>query len=397
MEGARHGPHICRWDVARHHAEVVRRTTGRPTQGPGASRRSRGRHRGQGRARRCSRGQRSRPRREGRPESTQGKGPGCAPRHRPPWEGEARGRPAPERGRGRAPRTRRGLRLAPAGKPCTAHEVAGSRTTHCQVRDRRTAPTPVTRTHTWRNPEQGSARRRRARCGAGAGLPLRGTGPPRESHREDGGPRPPGAPPPHRRSRLRVEAVRDPRPAAPADRPTGAGAALHPRHRLLHRGRLRCHDRRGEREGLPAERHRGVRRRHRLRPQDSERRSTAERRGADEAVADASPERGVRHRHHRAQPWRLGDPSVRRGGATRRQLAGDRRHRRLRGGHERGYPPGRPRAVGRPGRPLHQPRGRECEWTLAASRGCSRCGSRGRSDEGDRGLGEVPRVVRRRR
>ena len=111
--------------------------------------------------------------------------------------------------------------------------------------------------------------------------------------------------------------LRDPRRAAPADRPARPGAAVHPRHLLLDRRRLRRAGRGGERPGLPAHGALGVRRRHRLRPQDPQRRPQAERRGPAEAAADPPARGRARLRHRHAQPRRTDHALLRRAGAAR--------------------------------------------------------------------------------
>ena len=62
-------------------------------------------------------------------------------------------------------------------------------------------------------------------------------------------------------------------------------------------GGFGCTRRGRERPGLPAHGDLGVRRRHRLRPQDPQRRPEAERRGPAEAAADPPARRRARHRH----------------------------------------------------------------------------------------------------
>ena len=57
-------------------------------------------------------------------------------------------------------------------------------------------------------------------------------------------------------------------------------------------------------EGVPAHRHLGVRRSHRVRPQDPQPRPTRERRGPADPPQDAPPRGRARHRHHHAQPGR---------------------------------------------------------------------------------------------
>ena len=63
-------------------------------------------------------------------------------------------------------------------------------------------------------------------------------------------------------------------------------------------------------------------------------------------LATHRPEARARHRHHHAQPRRPGDARVRGGGAARRRLAGQGRHRGLRRRDQRRHPPGRPRSAG---------------------------------------------------
>ena len=122
-----------------------------------------------------------------------------------------------------------------------------------------------------------AARHRRRGRRARTRLQLRRARADGEGRREDGGARQDGPGPPDRSRRVELEALRDPRRAAPADRPTRARAAVHPRHLLLDRRRLRRAGCGRERPGLPAHGDRGVRRRHRLRPQDPQRRPEAER------------------------------------------------------------------------------------------------------------------------
>ena len=109
---------------------------------------------------------------------------------------------------------------------------------------------------------------------------------------------------------------------------------------------------------LPAHGDLGVRRRHRLRPQDPQRRPEAERRGPAEAAADPPARGRARLRHRHAQPRRADHALVRRAGAPAEQLAGERRQHRLRRLDPWRHPPRRPRALVGHGRPLHQPRRR---------------------------------------
>ena len=161
-------------------------------------------------------------------------------------------------------------------------------------------------------------------------------------------------------------------------------------------GGVRRAGHRRERQGVPAHGDLGVRRSHRVRPQDPQPRPEAERRGPADAPQDAHSERRARHRRRHAQPRRSGDPILRRAAASRGGLAGHGRQRRLRRVHQRGHSSCRPEAVERPRRPLHQPGCGRRERALDAAGWRTRrrcCGWRG---EGDRGVREVPRLVRRR-
>ena len=246
-----------------------------------------------------------------------------------------------------------------------------------------------------RPPRPRPARQRRRGRRARTRLQLRRAGPAREGRREDGGARQAGPGPPDRRRRLQLEALRDPRRAAPADRPARAGAAVHPRHLLLDRRRVRRARRGRERPRLPAYGDLGVRRRHRLRPQDPQRRPEAERRGPAEAAADPPPE----------AEFVIDIVTHSRGGLVTRsfveqvlppqRLAGDRRQHRLRRLDQRRHPSGRPGALVGPGRHLHQPRRGLREGAHAGRAPPRRRGRRWRG-QGDRGLREVPRLLRRR-
>ncbi len=235
--------------------------------------------------------------------------------------------------------------------------------------------------------------RRPGRC-AGAGLPLRRARPDGEGRREDGGARQDGPGPPDRCRGVQLGALRDPRRAAPADRPAGAGAAVHPRHLLLDRRRLRCAERGGERPRIPAHRPLGVRRRHRVRPQDPQRRPQEERRGPAEAAADPPARGRARLRHRHAQPRRADHALVRRAGAAAEQLARERRQHRVRGLDPWRNAPRRPRALVGHGRHLHQPRRRLGEGA-DDGRSAGRGDDRGRGGQGHRGLREVPRLLHR--
>ena len=121
----------------------------------------------------------------------------------------------------------------------------------------------------------------------------------------------------------------------------------------------------------------------------------AERPGPADPAADTPPRGRARHRHRHAQPWRTGDAIVHRAAASRLGLAGQGRQRRLRRVHQRGHASRRPEALERPRRPLHEPGGGRCERARDGA-GCRARRRRGGwGGEGDRGVREVPRVVRR--
>ena len=168
---------------------------------------------------------------------------------------------------------------------------------------------------------------------------------------------------------------------------------LRPRDLRLDSGRVRCARRHRSGTRLPDPGARRLRRRHRLRPQDAERRPARERPRA-RCRADAVPGATGDVGRGLPQPRRAHRTQLRRVRSSGSRLARQGGPGGLRGRHQRGHPLRGRDPLGRSGRRLHQPRGRQRAGDRRAAGRSTDRGPRRRRGPRHRRAGPMAGLVR---